>query len=234
MTSSGARRGGSRFGAIVRSGLTRLADPGGFGRYAYANAALNAEADSRPRVVFIGDSIIEGWAALQAIAPPDLCFINRGCAGQTSSQIRRRFERDVLDLTPSRVVILAGGNDLRAAWGRPAARGRVVAPLILCNVEAMVDAAAARGIGVAIAALTPLAWFSGARASVSRRDTVAIVEINARLQSLAAARGAAFLDFHTALRDETGAMRRTFTDDGLHPNAAGYAALGGVVGQFIL
>ena len=98
---------------MIRSGLTRLADPDGFGRYARANAALRAEADSRPRVVFIGDSIIEGWVGLEAIAPPGLRFINRGYAGQTSGLIRRRFERDVLDIAPSRVVILAGGAGTR-------------------------------------------------------------------------------------------------------------------------
>ena len=43
---------------------------------------------------------------------PDWSVLNRGINGQTAAEIHRRFERDVLQVKPAYVILLAGVNDI--------------------------------------------------------------------------------------------------------------------------
>jgi lysophospholipase L1-like esterase len=68
--------------------------------------------DENDRVVFIGNSITEGWKNKMPDMFDNQNFINRGISGQTTPQILVRFRTDVIDLKPNVVVILAGTNDV--------------------------------------------------------------------------------------------------------------------------
>lgn len=78
------------------------------GRYAAANAALAV----RPKVVFIGDSITEGWYSAHPSFFDANGFAARGISGQVTAQMLARFQCDVVALRPRAVVILAGTNDI--------------------------------------------------------------------------------------------------------------------------
>jgi lysophospholipase L1-like esterase len=222
-------------GLIAYRVIEERLDPAQLGRYREANAALLAEADPRPRVVFAGDSLIERWRGLEFLAPPGARFVPRGIGGQTSSQILLRFEDDVVALTPVAVVILAGSNDVRAAFGPPAAIGPMAEARVARHVTAMADIAKARGVRVAIGTLPPVrAGLAGGRAA-GRRDAGVIVRVNAWLRDFAAARAYPLIDFHAVLVDDGGALGSDLSTDGVHPNAAGYermaAALAPVIEQ---
>jgi hypothetical protein len=90
------------------------------GRYREANRALLAEQDQRRRIVFIGDSITEGWAALETRSDTATRWVNRGIGGSNTTQMLLRFEDDAVALQPAVVVIMGGTNDLRAYVGTPA------------------------------------------------------------------------------------------------------------------
>jgi len=62
-------------------------------------------------VVFLGDSITQGWASL-AKDFPDLKVANRGISGDVTRGVLYRLKEDVLDLNPAAVVLLIGTNDL--------------------------------------------------------------------------------------------------------------------------
>jgi lysophospholipase L1-like esterase len=80
---------------------------------------------------------------------------------------------------------------------------------------------------VAICAIPPLAApFKGRKESVARRDPLVLASVNAWLAMFAASRGLAFVDFHALLVDPEGRFTRDLTDDGLHPNEAGYQKMG--------
>jgi lysophospholipase L1-like esterase len=68
-------------------------------------------ADDKGAVVFLGDSITQGWGMLQSDFP-DLKVANRGISGDISSGVLFRLKDDVLDLDPAGVVLLIGTNDL--------------------------------------------------------------------------------------------------------------------------
>ena len=219
--------------------VEQLLDPAQTERYRAANAALLADEDPRPRVVFIGDSLIEGWRGLEALAPPGRRFVGRGVSGQTSGQILLRFEDDAMALSPAAVVILAGANDVRAFFGRPAAIGPAAQARIARHVTAMADIAEGRGVKVAVGTLPPVRpRLAGGRRSAGRRDSGTILKVNAWLRGLAAERAYPLIDFHAALVGGDGALGEGLSTDGLHPNAAGYgrmaAALAPALEQLVL
>ncbi|MCX7872022.1 MAG: GDSL-type esterase/lipase family protein [Verrucomicrobiae bacterium] len=62
-------------------------------------------------VVFLGDSITQGWGSL-AKDFPYLKVANRGISGDTTRQVLYRLKEDVISLKPTAIVLLIGTNDL--------------------------------------------------------------------------------------------------------------------------
>ncbi len=86
-------------------------------RYRVENAALEAPAVGENRVVFMGNSITEGWAKYFSAMFPNKPYIGRGISGQTTPQMLVRFRQDVIALKPRVVVLLAGTNDIAVNTG---------------------------------------------------------------------------------------------------------------------
>src|SRR3546814_38094 len=166
------------------------------GFYAQANADLLASTDRTPRIVLMGDSITYHWAPQLLPNLREAVFVNRGIAGQNSSQMLLRFEDDVIALAPVAVVILAGTNDLRVYAGSHAEAAPAILARIRRNVTAMADIAAARGVKVIIGSVPPiLPAMEG-----NRRDPRTLTAANAWLRAFARQRGYAFAHY-AALAD---------------------------------
>ena len=183
------------------------------GRYAQANAALIP--DSRyPRIVFIGDSITEGWFD-KVPAFFTSGRIDRGIGGQTTPQMLLRFRADVIDLHPAVVQIMGGTNDIAGNTG----------PMTLtqtkANIMSMAELARANGIRVILASIPPADYFPW-RPGLETADKIAAM--NAWLRDYAARTDATYADYWSALHDGR-ALRASLTDDGVHPNDAGYAVM---------
>lgn len=101
------------------------------------------------RIVFMGNSITEGWSKLDPEFWKGKPYINRGISGQTTPQMLLRFKQDVIDLKPKVVVILAGTNDIAGNTG----------PMTLeqsrDNIIAMAQLAKANGIKVILSSVIP-------------------------------------------------------------------------------
>ena len=76
-----------------------------------ADFASTAERD-QGSVVFLGDSIMQGWGSSLAAVFPGMHVCNRGISGDTSRGVLIRLQEDVLDLNPKAVVLLIGTNDI--------------------------------------------------------------------------------------------------------------------------
>lgn len=178
-------------------------------------AAADKQIAQAPRVVFIGDSITEGWVGLA----PSL-FVNgavgRGISGQTSPQVLLRFYQDVVRLRPKVVHLMVGTNDVAGNTGPSS-------PEMYTNhIAAMVDLARANGIAVVIGSILPATSFPW-RPSVTPAPQV--VALNTWLKDFSEARGAIFADYHTALANPEGGINPDLAPDGIHPNAKGYALM---------
>ena len=204
---------------------TVASDFGGFYRYAAANAALAAPKPGEDRVVFFGDSITDNWSKPDYGGFfPDKPYVNRGIGGQTTAQMLLRFRADVLELSPRAVVILAGTNDVAGNAG-PATPAQ-----IQDNLASMAELAKAHGVRVVLASLLPVSDdkkdANGQPVTRTRqRPPATLRELNAWLSAYAAANGHVYLDYFSATADAGGLLRPELNDDGLHPNAKGYAVM---------
>lgn len=208
--------------------VMQVADVAEIGRYAAENDRLRREPRPDRRVVFLGDSITEFWGDLQVLAPDGPQLVNRGIAGQGTVQMLLRIQEDVVDLAPDMMVLTAGANDIRAFVGDVSSAGEAALIRITRNIRSLTDIARANGIAVAIGAMTPVCDKPDAPQTL-HRDPARIREMNIWLKAFAERSGFGFVDYHAALVGEDGRMRQAFTDDGLHPNAEGYAAMAEVV-----
>jgi lysophospholipase L1-like esterase len=181
-------------------------------RYRAANEALRGHA----RVVLMGDSITDFWRE----GDPGLFghgIVDRGISGQTSSQMLVRFWPDVIALHPRVVQILAGTNDIAGNTGPTTARDYER------NIMAMVELAQAHHIRVLLGAIPPAVsfWWT----PQPYRPATRIRGLNAWLRSYARSSGAGFVDYYAHLATAAGAFRADLSNDGVHPNAAGYKVM---------
>ena len=86
-------------------------------RYKLDNIQLGPLLEYEKRVVFMGNSITEGWSVLFPEFFEGKPYINRGISGQTTPQMLVRFRADVIALEPKVVLILAGINDIAGNTG---------------------------------------------------------------------------------------------------------------------
>lgn len=184
------------------------------GRYRADNVALSA-AGERVDVVFMGDSITEGWQA----TVPDFFGrgrVCRGISGQTTPQMLLRFRQDVIDLKPRVVHIMAGTNDIAGNTGPSTLK------MIQDNLSSMAEIAAVNRVRVVLASIPPASdfpWRPGL-------ETIApITAMNLWIATHARRIGATYADYVTALGDGRGAIRPGLSSDHVHPTAAGYAAM---------
>ena len=66
-------------------------------------------------VVFLGDSITQGWGDDLGHSFPELKVANRGISGDTTRGVLIRLKEDVISLHPKVVVLLIGTNDIGSA-----------------------------------------------------------------------------------------------------------------------
>jgi lysophospholipase L1-like esterase len=198
---------------IVR--LARNPDRDNLARYSDSNTKLPAPVAGRPRVVFMGDSITDLWRLNEYFGDRD--FVNRGISGQVTSEMLGRMDADVLELKPQAVLILAGTNDI--------SRGTPLA-VIESNLTMMADLAEAHRIPVLFASLLPVSDYhkdvDPAYERTRQRPPETLSKLNAWIQDFCNRRGFAYVDYYSALVDGAGRLRQDASDDGLHPNSAGY------------
>ena len=193
-------------------------------KYRDANANLSPPARNENRVVFIGNSITEGWSQYFPTMFPGKPYINRGISGQTTPQMLIRFRPDVIALSPKVVVILAGINDIAGNTGPSTLE------MIEDNLASMTELAQSNGIRVVLSSVLPaidFPWRPGLEPAPK------VIALNKWIKSYAAKRRAVYLDYHSAMSDANGGMRAGLASDGVHPTEAGYRVMAPLAEQAI-
>ena len=206
--------------AILLPVLCHAQDWARFGRYADQNTQIT----TGPKVVFMGDSITEGWAKKDQEFFTGNNFVGRGISGQTTSHMLVRFRRDVIDLAPKYVVILAGTNDIAKN------NGDISLENILGNIISMCELAKANKIKPVLGAVLPASAFSW-RPELKPADD--INSLNAMIKEYADAEKIPFVDFHTPLKDEFNGLPKVHASDGVHPNLQCYKIMEDIVLKYI-
>ena len=197
---------------------TRLRDWANLSRYRDANRGV-----TRADAVFIGDSITDFWQQARFGGFfPGKHYVDRGISAQTTPQMLIRFRPDVIALKPRVVVILAGTNDIAGNTGPMTNED------IQNNLASMAELAKANNIRVVLSSITPVSAYHVAAnrpPQTTLRPVERVLAVNAWMKAYAAANKHVYLDYYSAMIDNTGMLRAELSEDDLHPNAAGYKVM---------
>ena len=203
--------------ALLFSGLELEAqDWPNLNRFRAENALLGTPEKSEKRIVFMGNSITQGWIEKRPEFFSKNPYINRGISGQTTPQMLIRFRQDVIALQPKVVVILAGTNDIAGNTGPSTLE------MIEDNLASMAELANANEIRVVLSSVLPAydyPWKTGMEPAEK------IVTLNAWIKGYCEKRGFTYLDYFTPLADDRHGMKAELTYDGVHANVAGYKVM---------
>ena len=168
------------------------------------------------KVVFMGNSITQGWADMRPEFFKDHGFIGRGIGGQTTPQMLLRLRQDVLDLKPEAVVILAGINDIAQNTGP------ITLNETLGNIQSMAELALAHDINPIICSVLPANSFPWRPEII---PTQQVIDLNSQLQRWALEKNLVYVDFYTPMVDEKHGLKSDLGYDPVHPNVAGYQVM---------
>ncbi|WP_242919942.1 SGNH/GDSL hydrolase family protein [Pontibacter liquoris] len=194
------------------------------GRYREDNQNLKAPLPGENRVVFMGNSITEGWVKLSPEFFAGKPYIGRGIGGQTTPQMLIRFRPDVIMLQPKAVVILAGTNDIAGNTGPSSLE------MIEDNLASMAELAKSNGIKVILSSVLPVydyPWKPGLQPAEK------IITLNKWIKAYAEANHMIYLDYFSAMVDDRKGMKAAYSEDGVHPNKAGYKVMEGLAEKAI-
>lgn len=208
------------FVALVSVSVSYAQDWAKFGRYEEANGNIAV----RPRAVFMGDSITDAWARKDADFFSDNNYVGRGISGQTTSHMLVRFRRDVIDLNPKFVVILAGTNDIARN------NGDITLENIMGNIISMCELAKANGIRPVLCSVLPAAAYSW-RPELKPADD--IIRLNAMIRDYADDNRISYVDYHSVLKDEADGLPDVYAADGVHPNMDCYRIMEEIVMRYL-
>lgn len=170
---------------------------------------------SRNQIVFIGDSITDGYPLDSFYGDLPLKTYNRGISGDTTSGVYRRLQLSLFDLAPVKVVLMIGINDINLGLTndeimknytdivKEITENLPTAELTCLSVLPMNDIVELYGVNLANA-------------------TARIKELNERIKILAESKNCRYVDLFTHFADENDHLITDYSNDGLHPNQAGY------------
>lgn len=195
------------------TGISFAQDWANTSRFKDDNAKLGLPGSGEKRVVFMGNSITEGWIRTSPEFFTGKSYVNRGISGQTTPQMLVRFRPDVINLKPALVVILAGTNDIAGNTGPSTLE------MIMDNLISMCELAKANNIKVVLSSVLPAfdyPWKPG------MQPVEKIAALNAMIKNYADQNGIVYLDYYSAMADERKGLPKELSGDGVHPNKKGY------------
>lgn len=193
-------------------------------RYRDADEKLGNPVPGEKRIVFMGNSITEGWINAHPEFFRENHLINRGIGGQTTPQMVLRFRQDVIDLKPAAVFILAGINDIAGNTGPSTLK------MIKDNFENMAFLAEAARIKVVLCSILPsnkIPWRDNMNPSEKIR------QINTWMKSFAESHQFEYVDYYSVLKDDKDGLPQNLSQDGVHPTPEGYLKMEQVVLPYI-
>ena len=161
-------------------------------------------------VVFLGDSITQGWNSLGQDFP-NLKTVNRGIGGDTTRGVLYRLDADVLSLEPKVVVLLIGTNDIGNGGADPSD--------VADNIKSIIKAIHHKypHIPIIVCEVMP-------SSETKQRPADKIEKLNQLIKKDVRWSSHTYLcDTWTIFADANGDAPQNIFPDLLHPNAAGYA-----------
>ena len=190
-------------------------------RYQAANTKVSS---ASIELLFLGDSITEGWPQFRPQFFQNNPFVDRGIGGQTTPQMLLRFRQDVIALQPKKVILLAGINDIAQNTGP------ISLEQIMDNIKSMSEIAKANGIEMILCSMLPANSFPWWPEII---PTEKVIDLNQKIQAYAAEQSLIYIDYYTPMVDSQGGLKANLGYDTVHPNAAGYKLMEQILSNYI-
>ena len=188
------------------------------------NTEVMNSKNNSDRVVFMGNSITEGWINFRPDFFKDNPYVNRGIGGQTTPQMLIRFKQDVINLKPKVVVILAGINDIAGNTGPSTLK------MIIDNIASMSEIARANKIKVIICSVLPANHFPW---NPDVKPAEKVIQLNKLLKSYAKKNKLVYADYFSVMVNEANGLKEAWGYDPVHPNEAGYIIMEPIIQKAI-
>jgi len=197
---------------FIFAGIANAQDWANLNKFKEENEKVASLPKDKNRVVFMGNSITEGWKNIcPEFFKPE--YINRGIGGQTTPQMLLRFRQDVINLQPKAVVILTGTNDIAGNTGPSTVE------MITDNIASMAQLAKANNIKVILCSVLPVYDYPW---SPNKNPVEKISKLNQWIKEYAAKNKFIYVDYYSPMVDERKGLKKEYSNDGVHPNLAGY------------
>ena len=149
------------------------------------------------KIVFMGDSITKMWKQFRPDFFSDTNLINKGVGGEVTKQMLLRFRKDVIELQPAMVIILAGINDIAQNDGYISIEDTAG------NIKSMGELADYHDIKVVLCSVLPAIDFPW---SPGLNPAPKVVKLNAIVHEFARVKGFSYVDYYSAMVDEQGGL----------------------------
>ena len=204
------------FVTFIMTELTVAQDWADLNRFKTENDSIGLPLENENRVIFMGNSITEGWSKFSPEFFENKPYINRGISGQTTPQMLLRFRQDVINLKPKVVIILAGTNDIAGNTGPSTLE------MIMDNIISMTELAISNDIKVVLCSVLPAydyPWRPGLEPDRK------IPALNKMIKEYVKDNKLIYLDYFTEMVDTKNGLLEKYTSDGVHPNKLGYQVM---------
>lgn len=168
----------------------------------------------KSQIVFAGDSITE-FFALKKYLGREFLLVNRGIAGTDSVWLLEHLKEQLLDLEPSKLVLLIGINDIGRGYPIRDIVTRISDIIMTVRQESLFTE-------VYLLSVFPVSEESQYASKVKIRNNTTVRELN---QQLAVLPGVTYVDLFDYLTDNMGQLNDNYTTDGLHLSPQGYQVL---------
>ncbi|RMD84809.1 MAG: acetylglucosamine-6-sulfatase [Lentisphaerae bacterium] len=170
---------------------------------------------SAARVVFLGDSITEGWCTTGKNLWDEffagLPSINLGISGDETQHVLWRIEHGILDpLQPQHLILLIGTNNLGNSGHEPS--------MVSDGIRSILDAVRQRLPDTTIWLISIFPRDREPDTELRRKISI----VNQTISTFDNHEDICFLDFSDIFLDDRGYFREELTSDFLHLNEAGY------------
>lgn len=181
-------------------------------------------------IVFFGDSITDRCDVKKYY--PDKTILNRGISGNTVTDLMQRMQVSVYDAHPSKIVLLIGINDLMNIKRSAQETAEKYEELLRLLISHCKD------IPILCQSVYP-----GYDAEKNRKNkglvfplqhlASEIVTLNGYIKELCRKYHCTYIDVHTHLKNTDNTMISTYSDDGCHPNDAGYKKISDILKAYL-
>ena len=193
-------------------------------RFKEENTSIMQEEITGKRIVFMGNSITEGWSTFDFVFFSENQFINRGIGGQTTPQMLLRFKQDVIDIKANTVIVLAGINDIAENTGP------ISLKQILGNIISMCELANQNNIRVILCSVLPANEFPW---EPKINPTQKVIDLNEMLLDYANSKSITYVDYYSKMVDDKQGLISAYGYDPVHPNLEGYVIMKHILSEVL-